>query len=65
MGVPVVTLSGRTALQRSGLSIAVNLGLPELALRFEDEFVESAIALATDLPRLSGLRATIPVSGIA
>lgn len=57
MGVPVVTLSGPTVLQRAGVSIAMNLGLPELVAHSEDEFVERAVALATDLDRLAALRA--------
>ena len=59
MGVPVVTLSGRTALQRAGVSIAMNLGLPELVAQTEDEFVARAAALAGDLAQLSALRATL------
>ena len=57
MGVPVVTLVGATVLQRAGFSVAMNLGLPELIARSEDEFVERAVALATDLARLEALRA--------
>jgi predicted O-linked N-acetylglucosamine transferase (SPINDLY family) len=57
MGVPVVTLSGPTVLQRAGVSIAMNLGLPELVAYSEDEFVERAVALATDLDGLAALRA--------
>ena len=30
MGVPVVTLAGRTAVSRAGVSILSNVGLPEL-----------------------------------
>jgi protein O-GlcNAc transferase len=56
MGVPVVTLTGPSALQRAGICIASNLGLPELIARSEDEFVEKATALASDLGRLSELR---------
>jgi len=59
MGVPVVTLSGPTVLHRAGVSIAMNLGLPELVARTEDEFVERAVALAADLPRLGALRAAL------
>jgi predicted O-linked N-acetylglucosamine transferase (SPINDLY family) len=59
MGVPVVTLTGPATMQRAGSSIAMNLGLPELVARSEDEFVERAVALATDLPRLSTLRAEL------
>ena len=59
LGVPVVTLSGPATMQRAGTSIAMNLGLPELVARSEDEFVERAVALATDLPRLARLRAEL------
>ena len=57
MGVPVVTLSGPSSLQRAGACIAMNLGLPELVATSEDGFVETAVALARDLDRLSKLRA--------
>jgi protein O-GlcNAc transferase len=56
MGVPVVTLSGPSALQRTGTCIAMNLGLPELVANSEDEFVERAVTLARDLDRLSQIR---------
>jgi len=57
MGVPVVTLVGRTAVGRGGLSQAANLGLAELVAKTPAEFVERAVALAGDLPRLQALRA--------
>jgi protein O-GlcNAc transferase len=59
MGVPVVTLSGDTALQRAGLCIAMNLGLPDLVARREDEFIARAVALAADTQRLGQLRAEL------
>ncbi|MEO6602041.1 MAG: hypothetical protein ABIQ16_19330 [Polyangiaceae bacterium] len=57
MGVPVVTWSGASPLQRAGASIMMNLGLPELVAPSEDAFVAAAVALASDLNRLSELRA--------
>ena len=39
MGVPVVTLAGKTAVGRGGLSILSNIGLPELVGHTEDEYV--------------------------
>lgn len=57
MGVPVVTLSGPSTLQRAGGCIAANLGLPELIAHSEQDFVDKAAALASDLPRSSELRA--------
>jgi predicted O-linked N-acetylglucosamine transferase (SPINDLY family) len=59
MGVPVVSLVGRTAVGRGGLSILSNVGLPELAARSEEEYVRIAGELAGDLPRLGNLRANL------
>jgi predicted O-linked N-acetylglucosamine transferase (SPINDLY family) len=59
MGVPVVTLPGQTAISRGGLSLLANLGLDELVARSADQFVRTAVELATDLPRLRELRATL------
>jgi predicted O-linked N-acetylglucosamine transferase (SPINDLY family) len=57
MGVPVVTLLGRTVVGRAGLSQLTNLGLEELAAATPDDFVRLATDLAGDLPRLAALRA--------
>ncbi len=59
MGVPTVSLAGHAAWTRSGLSIMRNIGLPELATFSEEEYLHRAITLATDLPRLAQLRATM------
>jgi protein O-GlcNAc transferase len=59
MGVPAVSLVGRTGVGRGGLSILTNLGLPELAARSEAQYVQIAKELADDLPRLSHLRSTL------
>jgi predicted O-linked N-acetylglucosamine transferase (SPINDLY family) len=59
MGVPVVSLAGRTAVSRAGLSILSNLGLPELVARDVDEYVRMATELAADLPRLADLRSSL------
>ncbi len=56
MGVPVVTVSGTTSLGRGGRSILSNLGLSELVAATPKEYVEIAVALAGDLPRLGALR---------
>jgi protein O-GlcNAc transferase len=56
MGVPVVTLVGRTVVSRAGCSQLCNLDLRELAAQTPEQFVEIATALAADLPRLSELR---------
>jgi len=59
MGVPIVTLVGRTVVGRAGLSQAMNLGLPDLVATTPDEYVRVAAELATNLPRLAGLRARL------
>jgi predicted O-linked N-acetylglucosamine transferase (SPINDLY family) len=56
MGVPVVTLVGKTVVGRAGLCQAMNLGLPELVATSPDAYVERAVELAGDLSRLSDLR---------
>ena len=59
MGVPVVTLSGRIAAGRAGVSILSNAGLPELIAHTPEEYVEIAANLAGDLPRLGEMRLTM------
>ena len=57
MGVPVVTLAGRTAVGRGGLSILSNLGLTELIARTPEQYVAIAVAWAENRARLAELRA--------
>lgn len=59
MGVPIVTLSGKTAVGRGGRSLLSNLGLPELIAQTPPEYVAKAVALAHDLPQLNELRSTL------
>jgi predicted O-linked N-acetylglucosamine transferase (SPINDLY family) len=58
MGAPVVSLAGRTAVSRAGLSILSNVGVPELVARTGDDYVKIATQLALDLPRRTELRST-------
>jgi protein O-GlcNAc transferase len=62
----VVSLAGDAYWSRQGLALLSNVGHPELvaghglkpALRTTiDDYVTKAVALATDLPRLAGIRA--------
>jgi predicted O-linked N-acetylglucosamine transferase (SPINDLY family) len=57
MGVPFVTLVGRPSVGRLGCSLLQGLGHPEWIAWTEEEYIEIAVALATDLPKLSALRA--------
>lgn len=59
MGVPVISLAGRTAVGRSGLSLLSNIGLAELVASDTEQYVRIALHWASDLPRLSQLRAEL------
>jgi predicted O-linked N-acetylglucosamine transferase (SPINDLY family) len=59
MGVPVVTLAGRTGVSRMGLSFLSNAGLPEWVARSSEQYVAMAAALAADVGRLRELRSTL------
>ena len=56
MGVPFVTLAGDRFSSRMGVSILSNAGLAELIAADEDQYVELAVALATDDARLRSVR---------
>jgi len=56
MGVPVVTLVGKTVVGRAGLSQLTNLRLAELIARVPEEYVQIAAELAGDVRRLAELR---------
>jgi predicted O-linked N-acetylglucosamine transferase (SPINDLY family) len=57
MGVPVITCPFETLASRHSLSHLSSVGLTELVARDLDEYVELAVSLAADLPRLALLRA--------
>jgi predicted O-linked N-acetylglucosamine transferase (SPINDLY family) len=59
MGVPVVTLVGRTVVGRAGFSQLSNLNLTQLAAKDADEFIRIVTALAADVPVLAILRASL------
>jgi protein O-GlcNAc transferase len=56
MGVPIVSRVGQTSVGRGGLSQLFHLDLLDLAAETDEAFVEKAVALGTDLPRLAALR---------
>ena len=56
MGVPLVTLAGRTFVSRMGVSLLSNLGLSELIADSCDQYIAIARRLASDVPRLNALR---------
>jgi predicted O-linked N-acetylglucosamine transferase (SPINDLY family) len=62
MGVPVLTLSGRSFASRVCGSLVRSAGLPELVCETPEDFVEQAVALAADPARLQSLRARLEAS---
>lgn len=56
MGVPVISLYGDRHGTRFGLSILSNVGLAELAIDSPDEYINRAVALASDWELLAILR---------
>jgi predicted O-linked N-acetylglucosamine transferase (SPINDLY family) len=56
MGVPVVTLAGRTHVARVGLSLVSHLGFPDWAVDSPDAYVAKCRQLADDLPALAAVR---------
>jgi predicted O-linked N-acetylglucosamine transferase (SPINDLY family) len=59
MGVPVITLAGDRLVARQGASLLMNVGLPEWIARDPDDYVERAVAHASDLERLGRLRGAL------
>lgn len=59
MGVPVVTLAGRTHVSRVGVSLLTNVGLGDLVADSGDGYVEAAVALAGNRDGLQELRSTL------
>ena len=57
MGVPIITLAGQTHRARVGVSLLSNLGTPELIAPTRQAYVQLAVDLANDLPRIQRLRA--------
>jgi predicted O-linked N-acetylglucosamine transferase (SPINDLY family) len=56
MGVPVVTLSGETAMSRGGMSVLTNAGLPHFVTQTPEQFVDVATAWAGNTTELSSIR---------
>jgi protein O-GlcNAc transferase len=59
MGVPTLTMLGKTVVGRAGWSLLCNLKLNELAAETSEEYVALTAQLAGDLPRLQHLRGTL------
>jgi protein O-GlcNAc transferase len=57
MGVPVVTLAGKSGVSRAGVSLLSTVGLADLIANTPEQYVSIAADLAHDTPRLATLRA--------
>ncbi|MEJ2033468.1 MAG: tetratricopeptide repeat protein [Deltaproteobacteria bacterium] len=57
MGVPTVTLAGKTMLARQGASLLACAGLPDWIATNAEDYVAKAVAHASDLEKLDRLRA--------
>jgi len=56
MGVPVLTLAGKSFLSRQGVGLLMNAGLPDWIANDADDYVARAVSHAGDLQRLASLR---------
>ena len=56
MGVPTISLAGRTHVARAGLSVLSAVGLTECVADTPEQYVEVAAKVVSDLPRLAELR---------
>lgn len=59
MGVPIVTLAGRTHAARVGASLLTHVGLPEWIAETPDDYLRVARDAALDTSRLAALRASL------
>jgi predicted O-linked N-acetylglucosamine transferase (SPINDLY family) len=59
MGVPTVTRSGRTLVERQGESLMSCAGLADWVAQDEDQFIALALAKAGDIAALAALRARL------
>ena len=55
-GVPVLTLAGDTYYSRIGVELLTGAGLPDLVAHSKAEYVDTAVAVTADVPRLQALR---------
>jgi predicted O-linked N-acetylglucosamine transferase (SPINDLY family) len=59
MGVPVVTLSGRLPVQRTGTAVLTAACLPGLVAQTPEQYLKVALNMAAIVPRRPGLRQEI------
>jgi predicted O-linked N-acetylglucosamine transferase (SPINDLY family) len=59
MGVPVLTLAGSQVVSRCGASSLARIGLQEFITYSEDEYLERAVSICSNLPVLNELRQSL------
>lgn len=59
MGVPCVTMAGSVHAHNVGVSLLSNVGLEHLVAKTEDEYIHSAVQLASNITALSELRLSL------
>jgi len=59
MGLPLITMPGRTSVSRAGVTVLSNIGMTELIAHSPEDYLSLATQLAKDVPRLVELRATL------
>lgn len=59
MGVPVITMAGKHTVSRMGVGYLASLGLTELIVDSEDEYLQLAIKMAQNLPALNQMRQSL------
>lgn len=57
MGIPVLTLAGKSFLARQGVGLLINAGLPDWVADTPEDYVARAVSHASDLRSLAALRA--------
>jgi len=59
MGVPVLTLAGKSFIARQGVGLLMNAGLPDWIATDADDYVARAVRHTGDLQRLAALRSEL------
>ncbi len=65
MGVPTLSLAGEVLVARQGASILTAVELPDWIAASEANYVEKAMSLTSDLPKLANLRAGLRAQALA
>ncbi len=59
MGLPLITMPGRTSVSRAGVTVLGNIGMTEMIVHSPEEYLALGTQLANDVPRLVELRAML------